>query len=101
MLNPITVTTIYLGVVYCLALIASRSPVLLWFELFRVSGLIAGFIITHLIYSRVKHYPIRIENILITSLIILLIASRSTSLWGMAAVGLATFLIKTGLRLKG
>ncbi|OGV90572.1 hypothetical protein A3A66_02300 [Microgenomates group bacterium RIFCSPLOWO2_01_FULL_46_13] len=100
MVTPITVTTLYLAILYCLALIVNR-PVPLWFELFRVSGLIAGFIIPHLIYSRVKHYPIRIENILITSLIILLIASRSTTLWGMVVIGLVTFLIKTGLRLKG
>ncbi len=98
--KPHSLAYMFLVTLYLLAAFLRKEEGFLFNEFYRIIALGLGFGVPHLIGSLAWQGKPRIENVLITFFILLLLADPQTSWVGMLILGLFTALAKTLLRLE-
>lgn len=91
---------IYLLALYLLAINRNSENGFLYREVIRLSALLVSFGLPHFLGMAVGRNKPRLENVLITTLILLLLSDPRTSLGSMFVLGLATTAIKTFFRFE-
>jgi len=98
--RPIAVIAVYLSLLYILALYFTRSSLVPEQELIRLVGLGLGWFLPFLVIKLVFKIDSRLDNLLVSFLILLLIASRNANIAQIFFLGLSSSSIKILLREK-
>lgn len=100
-LKPATITTLFLGFLYVLAVMLKANPEFLLAEGLRIAVLVGTFVVPSVGLIRFKGKKLQWENIAITLLLLLLLADTKAALWQLAGLGLITTACKLYLRGTG